>query len=79
MFFDLIANRNDFLKLSDEQVNSVLCNIFPERKLYSHSADWRKSDEFILKARGTGGDVVIGWSEEVDDGQSRKGNNKGSI
>jgi hypothetical protein len=66
MFFDLIANRKDFLKLSDEQVNSALCSIFPERKLYSHSIDWRKSDEYILKARGTGGDVIVGWEREVE-------------
>jgi len=61
MLFDVIANRNEFLALSDPEVHETLSCMFPERKLYSQSIDWRKSEEYILKAKGSGGDVMVGW------------------
>lgn len=75
--FDLIVDREELLKLSDEEINSSLCNIFPERKLFSHSIDWRKSENFILKSKGIHGDVIIGW--EGKHGKARENYHKGSI
>lgn len=67
MLFDVIANRSEFLKLSDPEVHETLSSMFPERNLYSHSIDWRKSEEFILKARGVREDVIVGW-ENITEG-----------
>jgi len=61
MLFDVIANRSEFLALSDPEVHETLSIMFPERRLYSHSIDWRKSEEYILKAKGGDGDIIVGW------------------
>lgn len=61
MLYDVIANREDFLALSDPEVQSTLSSLFPEYKLYSHSLDWRKNEEYFLKAKGGRGDVLVGW------------------
>ena len=34
---------------------------YPEFELFGISVDWQKSREYIAKARGTGGDIVIYW------------------
>lgn len=61
MLFDIIANRSEFLKLSDDEVHETLSTMFPDQKLYSHSIDWRKDEQYILKAKGGRGDVLVGW------------------
>jgi len=61
MFYDVIANRSEFLRLSDPEVYETLSNMFPDRNLYCHSQDWRDSDKYHLKAKGGRGDVLVGW------------------
>lgn len=36
---------------------------FPESDLYKVSQDWIDSPAYALKAKGTAGDVLIGWEE----------------
>ena len=69
MLYDVIANRSEFLKLSNEEVHKTLSSMFPEHKLYSHSIDWRNDERYILKAKGGRGDVIVGWGDitEGDD------------
>jgi len=72
MIYDVIANRNEFLALSDPEVHETLSNMFPDHNLYCHSQDWRKSEEYILKAKGGRGDVLVGWgniTKEVEESE----------
>ena len=39
--------------------------LFPYLGLYSVSTGWTQSPEYIAKARGVGGDVLVFWYEEV--------------
>ena len=65
---DMIVDRESFLDITDSEVFGVLDRAFPERKLYSQSTDWRKDSCFILKAKGSCGDVVVGWKGTHDKG-----------
>lgn len=38
---------------------------YPHYKLYSCSLDWRNTDQYICKLRGTSGDIIIGWTEDT--------------
>jgi hypothetical protein len=54
-------NRNTFLKLTNEEIVELLESI-THFNLFSLSLDWRESEEFILKAKGGNGDVLVFWS-----------------
>ena len=49
--------------LDNKAMFDTLDSIYPERELYSMSLDWRKDKQYILKARGVKGDVIVGWEE----------------
>lgn len=36
----------------------------PEANLYSVSTDWLKDSNFLCKAKGTKGDILIHWNRE---------------
>lgn len=63
MFFDALLKREEIKEMKDKELNKLLNMLFPGRKLYSHSLDWRNSMEYILKAKGRYGDVIVGWLE----------------
>lgn len=48
-----LAGRDAFLKKLQE--------LFPELELYKFSLSWLESKEFICKAKGTSGDLIIQW------------------
>ncbi|EGW40139.1 hypothetical protein DOT_1940 [Desulfosporosinus sp. OT] len=56
--------------MTDGDVFGMLKSIFPERLLYRMSTDWREDKKFILKAKGTMGDVLVGWTENQRIGQN---------
>lgn len=58
---DLIWNYEDTLKLSNDEVFERLSQTFPNYNLYDMSLGWRESSEYILKAKGACGDVIVGW------------------
>ncbi|WP_207649647.1 hypothetical protein, partial [Desulfosporosinus metallidurans] len=41
----------------------LLVTLYPYHGLYRMSVDWRKDKGYILKAKGTRGDVIVGWIE----------------
>lgn len=68
-FYDASADYNELKETANNEghdlIMSVLNDTFPERNLYSFSTGWELSDEYILKARGTNGDVIVGWSHRI--------------
>lgn len=64
--FDLMLKRESLLDLTNEEIMTTLRDMYPERRLYSLSTDWRKDECYIMKARGTGGDVVVDWEKEKE-------------
>lgn len=60
--YDLILDYEELLLMTDDNILKALQTLYPKRKLYSISLGWRQSKDYILKAKGTGGDVVIGWN-----------------
>lgn len=53
-------NRNTFLKLTYEEIIELLESI-TGFDLYSMSIVWRESADYILKAKGVNGDVIVNW------------------
>ncbi len=47
--------------LSDDQILKTLKGLYPHLSLYSVSTGWRESKEYILKARGSDGDMIVSW------------------
>lgn len=45
---------------------------FKEHDLYAVSQSWYESDEYICKARGERGDVIIGWEEKQQENEQTK-------
>lgn len=58
---DLTLDREELLSMSNENILGALKQMYPHRNLYSISTGWRESERYILKARGTGGDLIVGW------------------
>lgn len=61
---DILLKREELLTLTNSEVLASLQEKYLERKLYSISLDWRKDEKYILKARGTSGDLIVGWSDK---------------
>ncbi len=67
--YDIVLVHENLSAMSDDEVFKLLAIIFPERGLYRISIDWRKDKQYILKAKGTMGDVIVGW---IDNQYDRK-------
>lgn len=54
----------DFLELVGwDKFMEYLQEKFPSLKLYCVSKSWKESSEYILKAKGTCGDLLINWED----------------
>lgn len=62
--YDVYLKRRKLLELTNDDILVDLQRMFPDRKLYSISLDWRKNERYFLKARGTLGDIIVGWSDK---------------
>ena len=60
--YDLKLDYEELLLMTDDNILKALQILYPKRKLYAISLGWRESKDYILKAKGTGGDIVIGWN-----------------
>lgn len=58
---DIKMKYEDAIKLGFEDMLNFLNTAYPERKLYSISKDWFYDNQYIAKAKGISGDVVISW------------------
>jgi hypothetical protein len=59
---DLLLDRHKLLPISNERILGILKTMYPDFGLYSlPSLDWRTTANYIAKARGKYGDVVISW------------------
>lgn len=67
--YDIVLAHEDLSAMSDDDVYKLLVTLFPERGLYQISTDWRKDKRYVLKGRGTKGDVIVGWSENQSNEQ----------
>jgi len=45
----------------------MLQEMFKDFKLYTVSMSWYESDEYICKAKGTKGDVVVYWEHKYSE------------
>lgn len=61
---DFKLNRETFLKLTDGEIIDLF-NGLTHFKIYSISNSWRSDPEYILKARGSNGDILVYWNEEL--------------
>jgi len=61
--FDMLMAHSHAKSLDNKAMFDTLDSIYPERELYSMSLDWRKDKQYILKAKGVKGDVLVGWKE----------------
>lgn len=59
--YDLKLDHEELLLMSDDNILKTLQTMYPKRKLYTISLGWRESKDYILKAKGNGGDVIVGW------------------
>lgn len=60
---DIIMSWEKHRNISPQVMLDRLKTKYPERELYCVSLDWKRSKEFICKARGVKGDVIVGWRE----------------
>ena len=60
--YDLKLDYEELLLTTNDNILKALQILYPKRKLYAISLGWRESKDYILKAKGTGGDIVIGWN-----------------
>ncbi|WP_209121485.1 hypothetical protein [Alkalihalobacillus sp. BA299] len=64
--YDACADREEVKGYVNEngwdQFLSKLNEEFPNRNLYSVSTPWIDDNSYICKARGTKGDLIIGWN-----------------
>jgi len=57
---DLYLDRNLLLEKSNEEIFDVL-NEYSGYDLCSMSIAWRDSEQYILKCKGSYGDIVVHW------------------
>ena len=67
--YDLVLIHKNLSAMSDDDVFKLLVTLFPDHGLYRMSVDWRKDKGYILKAKGTKGDAIVGWIENQSKGQ----------
>ena len=48
-------------KFGSKKLYEFLCRRYPQFDLYCISIDWEQSDDYIAKAKGVYGDIVIYW------------------
>ena len=67
MKYDGVFSHSDTKEIVDiygwDTLLDKLNGDFPGRSLYSVSTDWHNDSQYLCKARGSKGDVIIGWSE----------------
>lgn len=66
----MIKNYKEMKKLYKEKGGKEILNCLDENnkfQLYNFSLDWLESDEFILKANGTYGDVIVDWEHKYQE------------
>jgi hypothetical protein len=61
---DLVWKWKETIKLTNSEIMDRLNLLAPDFELYSLSLGWRESSNYILKARGVYGDIVVYWEEE---------------
>lgn len=69
--YDIVLVHERLSAMSDEEVLKLLVTLFPNYGLYRISVDWRNDKQYILKAKGTRGDAVVGWTENQLNRQTR--------
>ncbi len=52
------------LKLGPKGFFEWLCKQYPELGLYCVSRDWLFSNDYVMKAKGRYGDLVIAWDNQ---------------
>lgn len=60
---DIYMNYDDARKLEPKGLLESLQKKYPDRDLYSISVYWMEAPEYIAKARGVYGDVVVSWNK----------------
>lgn len=68
MFFDAILNLQQSKSYVESEgyagfLNSLNAQ-YPNHNLYQVSTAWYENPEYICKAKGRNGDVVIGWDHD---------------
>lgn len=62
---NMVYSWNDAKRLVDrwgwDGWMGFLSGKFPSYQLYGCSKDWYDSKQYICKARGTCGDIIVGW------------------
>jgi hypothetical protein len=65
---DILMNYDYAVMIVDskgwEAFFQLLKNMYPSYHLYQVSKDWYEDDQYICKAKGARGDVVIGWEHK---------------
>lgn len=67
--YDLVMVHETLSTMTDNNIFELLKTLFPEHGLYRMSDDWRNDKRYILKAKGTKGDVIVGWVENQSNEQ----------
>ncbi len=60
IIFDKILKYKDIFTMSNDNILKYFQNIFPEKKLFKISEDWRKDKNKHLEGKGFFGDIIIG-------------------
>lgn len=60
--FDIKMNYEDAIELGFDGMLNLLKEAYPKYQLYCISTDWFYNRQFIAKAKGINGDVIVGWN-----------------
>lgn len=67
--YDIIVSYTEAKRMVEHEGFSgwldYLKKLYPEKCLYVISTSWFENRKFICKAKGSYGDLLIGWREEV--------------
>lgn len=61
---DIFATWTKLVNMTNQEVMDWLQSLFPTFDLFSLSLDWRTNPEYILKAKGVRGDVLVLWERD---------------
>lgn len=67
--YDIVMVHEVLSTMPDDEVFGLLESLFPKHGLFRMSVDWKKDKGYVLKAKGTKGDVIVGWIENRINGQ----------